>query len=36
MQDDREWLLEEIGRILRRTETERVRMVWWFVQKLKK
>ena len=35
MQNDREWLLREIGRMLRRAETERLRMVWWFVKGMK-
>lgn len=35
MREEREWLLEEIGRMLRRAEIERLRMVWWFVKGMK-
>lgn len=32
MQNEREWLLEEIVRILRGADTGRLKMVWWFVR----
>lgn len=36
MQNDREWLLREIGRILRRADTAELRKVWWFLRGMKK
>lgn len=35
MRNEKDWLLEEIERILRQAEEEQVRMVWWFVQGMK-
>ena len=35
MREDKDWLLEEIGRRLRQAEEEQARMVWWFIQGIK-
>ena len=35
MREDKDWLLEEIGRRLRQAEEEQVRMVWWCIQGIK-
>lgn len=35
MREERKWLLEEIGRVLRQADAEQLRMVWWFVKGMK-